>query len=369
LFSSFFCFRFSTRSAEKRKRKIKEHHDSGLSLAPYAAIIDPVFAHVCEGRMYHPTTRVLTVLELLQAHGRMSGPDLAARLEVNTRTVRHYVTLLQDMGIPIEAERGRAGGYWLRPGFKLPPLMFTEDEALALTLGLVAVRRLGLAAAAPAVEGALAKVEQVMPATLRARIQAVQETLVFERSSLHAAPSSATVLTFSIAAQQRRRVQMRYRAWGDHETERELDTYGVVYYDGRWFAVGHCHLRAGLRMFRLDRVLRAELCEATFERPADFDSLGYVVHSLASAPGAWAVEALLETTLEQARERVPAAVALLEAAPEGVILRCHAQNLAWVAQFLVGLGFRLVVRQPPELRDALRELAAEISALAEREEQ
>jgi predicted DNA-binding transcriptional regulator YafY len=161
---------------------------------------------------------------------------------------------------------------------------------------------------------------------------------------------------------------MGYRAWGDRETERALDTYGVVYYDGRWFAVGYCHLRAGLRMFRLDRVLRAELCDAAFERPDGFDSLQFVVHSLASAPGAWAVEALLETTLDEARERVPAAVALLEAVPEGVILRCHAQNLDWVAHFLVGLGFPMVVREPPELGDALRRLAAELIEIAERVE-
>lgn len=316
--------------------------------------------------MYHPTTRVLTVLELLQAHGRMSGPDLAARLEVNARTVRHYVTLLQDMGIPIEAERGRQGGYRLRPGFKLPPLMFSEDEALALSLGLLAVRRLGLAAAAPAVEGALAKVERVMPTTLRARIQALQETLIFDQPARYDAPSGATLLAFSTAAQRRRRVQVRYRAWGDRESERALDTYGLVYYDGRWFAVGYCHLRAGLRMFRLDRVLSVDLRDESFERPEDFDCLEFVVHSLASAPGAWAVEALLETTLEEARQRVPAAMALLDPVPEGVLLRCHAQNLDWIAHFLVGLGIPLVVRQPPELRDALRRLAAEIAAAAER---
>lgn len=316
--------------------------------------------------MYHPTARVLTVLELLQAHGRLSGPELATRLEVDPRTVRHYITLLQDIGIPIESERGRQGGYRLRPGFKLPPLMFTEDEALALTIGLLAARRLGLAAAAPAVEGALAKVERVMPATLRARMEAVQETLVFSEASLSAAPSSAAVLTFSMAARQRQRVWMRYRAWSDRETERALDTYGVVYYDGRWFAVGYCHLRAGLRMFRLDRVLEAKLCAETFTRPDGFDSLAFVVHSLATAPGAWAVEALLETTLDLARQRVPAAMATLEAAPEGVIFRCHAENLDWIARFLVGLEFPLVVRHPPELRDALRKLAAEVAATAER---
>jgi predicted DNA-binding transcriptional regulator YafY len=316
--------------------------------------------------VYHPTTRVLTVLELLQAHGRIGGPDLAARLEVNIRTVRHYITLLQDLGIPVESERGRGGGYRLRPGFKLPPLMFTEDEALALTLGLMVARRLGLAATAPAVEGALAKVERVMPATLRARIQAVQETLVIAGAASYAATAGAMVLTFSSAAQRRRRVQMRYRGLSEQDTDRALDPYGVVFYDGRWFAVGYCHLRADLRIFRLDRVLWAELREEQFERPADFDSLAYVMRSLANAPATWAVEVLLETTLEEARQRVSAAMATLDQAEGGVLMRCQVQDLHWLAHLLVGLGVPLVVRRPPELRDALRDLAAEVAKMAER---
>lgn len=102
--------------------------------------------------MYHPTTRVLTVLELLQAHDLISGRELARRLEVSERSVRHYVAQLQDLGIPVESELGRYGGYRLRPGFKLPPLMFTADEAVALTVGLLAARKTGLTIAAGAVE-------------------------------------------------------------------------------------------------------------------------------------------------------------------------------------------------------------------------
>src|SRR5258708_7910032 len=105
--------------------------------------------------VYRPTARVLTVLELLQSHGRMTGAQLARRLEVDIRTVRNYVETLIDLGIPVEAERGRYGAYRLAPGFKLPPLRFSEDEALALTLGLKAARRMGLALTAPAVEGAV----------------------------------------------------------------------------------------------------------------------------------------------------------------------------------------------------------------------
>src|SRR5579864_4451993 len=104
--------------------------------------------------MYYPTTRVLTVLELLQSRARMSGPEMAARLEVDVRTVRRYVMMLQSLGIPIEAGRGRYGAYRLRPGFKLPPLMCTESEALALVLGLLAARQSGLAGTAD-LEGAL----------------------------------------------------------------------------------------------------------------------------------------------------------------------------------------------------------------------
>lgn len=132
--------------------------------------------------MYHPTTRVLTVLELLQARGRLSGPELAERLEVDLRTVRRYVTMLQDLGIPVEAARGRHGGYRLRPGFRLPPLVFSDDEALALTLGLLSARRLGLATDAVTAEGALAKLERVLPPDVRARVAAVQETLTIDQT-------------------------------------------------------------------------------------------------------------------------------------------------------------------------------------------
>src|ERR671927_1280535 len=87
--------------------------------------------------MYHPTTRLLTILELLQVHPSLSGPAIARRLEVEPRSVRRYITMLQDMGMPIEAVRGPGGGYRLRPGFKLPPLLFSEDEATAIVLGLL----------------------------------------------------------------------------------------------------------------------------------------------------------------------------------------------------------------------------------------
>ncbi len=316
--------------------------------------------------MYFPTTRVLTILELLQSRQQLSGPELAERLEVNTRTVRRYITMLQDLGIPVEAERGRYGAYRLRPGFKLPPLMFTEDEALALTLGLLAARRLGLTAAAPAVEGALAKIERVLPIALRERVQAVQEALILDFTYSGPTPRSEVVVTLCAAAQQCRRVWMRYSSWQSESTERTVDLYGIVYRSGYWYAVGYCHLRSGLRVFRLDRIMQAELRNETFTRPPDFDSLAYVMRSLANTPTTWAVEVLLETTLEEAQQYVPPVIATLEQVSEGVMLRCSVGHLEWIAHFLSGLGCPFIVLQPPELRDELHKLAARIAEMAAR---
>lgn len=315
--------------------------------------------------MYHPTTRVLTILELLQAHPQMSGQEIAERLEVSPRTVRRYVSMLQDMGIPVEAERGRHGAYRLLPGFKLPPLMFTEDEALALTLSLRVARRLSLPVESAAAEGALAKVERVMPPGLRARVQAVQSALVVNAASPYAAPAGAVVTTFGTAAQSQRRIHIHYQAWDKAMTKRDVDPYGVVYYSGRWFGVGYCHLRRDIRTFRLDRVTDAELCSETFTAPENFDSLAQVVQSLASAPGEWAVEVLLKLSLEEAQRRIPPEMATLEPTPDGVLFRCNVQELNWLAWWLVGLECPLVVRRPVELRQALQRLSGRASQLAE----
>src|SRR5690349_23651335 len=128
-------------------------------------------------QMYHPTTRVLAILELLQTHARLSGPQLAARLEIDERTVRRYIVMLQDLGIPIEAEMGRHGGYAIRPGFKLPPLIFSNDEIVFLVLGLLNARSLGVVEGATAMESALAKIMRVLPAPVVERIEMLRGEL------------------------------------------------------------------------------------------------------------------------------------------------------------------------------------------------
>lgn len=316
--------------------------------------------------MYFPTTRVLTVLELLQSRQQISGIELAQRLEVDQRTVRRYITMLQDLGIPVESKRGRYGAYWLRPGFKLPPLMFRDDEAFALTIGLIAARKLGLAVAAPAVESVLAKLERVLPLAVREHVRAVQETLVFDFNPASNVPSSEIVISLCMATLQKQRVLLRYRAWNGEATERAVDSYGLVCRSGFWYIVGFCHLRQDLRSFRLDRIVSVLLHEETFVPPPDFDSLDFIVRSLPMVPAMWLVDVLLQTTLEEARSIVSPGIATLEPETQGVSFRAYVTDLNWIAYVLSGLRCPLIIRKPPELRDAMRTLAERIVATAER---
>ena len=317
--------------------------------------------------MYYPTTRVLTVLELLQSHRTITGAEIARRLEVDVRTARRYIAMLEELGIPVTADRGRFGGYRLMPGFKLPPLMLTEDEALALTLGLLAARRLGLAAHAPGVEGALAKVERVLPEPLRKRVRAVEETLVWDISAPRAGgPAAAVVLTLGTAARERRRVALRYRRSDGEETDRTFDPYGLACRLGRWYATGHCHLRGDMRLFRLDRVTDVITLDETFERPAGFDVLASVLTALGSVPRDLPFEVMLDTTLENARRRISAEVAVMEEIDgRGVLVRGYTYQPDWLARLLASVGCAIEVLNPPELRDSLRRHAAQILAWAD----
>ena len=93
--------------------------------------------------MQTPTARLLELLELLQTRPLTTGGEIADRLEIDRRTVRRYVAALQELGIPVEGQRGVGGGYRVRPGYRLPPLMLSDDEAVVVVLGLIAARRLG----------------------------------------------------------------------------------------------------------------------------------------------------------------------------------------------------------------------------------
>jgi predicted DNA-binding transcriptional regulator YafY len=314
-----------------------------------------------------PTSRLLAALELLQARQRVTGPELAARLGVDVRTARRYVTRLVAMGVPVSSERGRDGAYHLATGFKLPPMMFTDEEALALGIGLMAARGLGLNTSSVAVEGALLKLERVMPTGLRATLRAASRAveLGLHRPKTNLQGKVLAVLTVAIEKQQR--VQLQYQAQEASATLRSIDPWGLAHYAGHWYVVGYCHLRSGQRSFRLDRITSATPEPASFAPPASFDALTALLEGIGALPRTHQVQVELAAGLDQVRRHISLEIGALtpltgERAPR-VLLTSQVDDLDWMARELARLPFDFTVRQPAALSSALHALADRIHRL------
>jgi predicted DNA-binding transcriptional regulator YafY len=302
--------------------------------------------------------RVLSLLEALQDYPSLTGPELAQRLGIDVRTLRRDVTSLRDLGIPVEAERGPAGGYRLRPGYRMPPLMLTEAEATAVALGLITARRDGLDA-----DGALAKIHRVLPDKVRLRVEALEQTLGFTGTAYEAmAPRGEHLLLLAEAARRGRRVRAVYTASDGFESERELSPYGVVSHRGRWYVPAHDHGREAPRALRADRFSSVRLAGAGVPPPADFDAIEFVSRTLARVPWKHEVEVLLHTSPAAAAEHFPPTLAELDPYDGDTLLRMRADSLDWVAGLLAGAGCAFTIRRPQELRASVRALADRLRA-------
>ncbi len=314
--------------------------------------------------MQTPTSRLLELLEVLQTRPLTTGREIADRLAIDRRTVRRYITALQDLGIPVEGQRGVGGGYRVRPGFRLPPLMLSDDEAVVVVLGLIAARRQGLDTESGPVDGALAKIHRVLPDLLRRRVQALETALGFTATPRAGTPVAGdTVLLLADAVRRGRRVRTAYRSYSGERTRRELSPYGLVVHAGRWYLAAHDHLRDDLRTFRIDRMRSATLLDAPgLPAPEGFDAVEHVSLSLARVPWGFEVEVLLDLPVDLAARRLPPTLAELVGAEGGTLLRMRADSLDWTAGMLASLGCGFTIRAPEELRTSVRQLAERLAA-------
>ena len=322
-------------------------------------------------KMYSPTMRLLAVLELLETYGSVSGPELARRLEVDARTVRRYIVTLQDMGIPVVAERGPYGSYRLERGSRLPPLIFNDSEASAIILGLIVIRQMNFPIDAAAVEGAFAKTERLLPEKLFWYINDLKELIKIHNpsyfSTTHIAHSDF-VLLLGQAIKNRKRTVLTYSSKDGKETVREADLYGLVLVGGQWYTAGYCHLRENLRTFRLDRLLSIAITEKDFDRPQSFDLLNYVLGSIEHVQKGFDVEIVLKTSIEQARRLFASEVQWLEPIDEGVLYRLSTSRLDWLAFGLMDRNIPFIIRKPPELYAVFQEIAEKAARIASTKE-
>ncbi len=307
--------------------------------------------------MYDPIMRVLTVLEILQARDFVTGAELAERLEVDLRTVQRYIVRLKDLNIPIDSSRGVGGAYRLKPGFRLPPLLLTNEEAFALSLGLRALRQVGLSAFAPATEGTLAKLERVLPSALHESIRTVEEVVAIEPGPWVASTSVEYLIRAASAIRTNRRIHFDYQSHSGAASHRQIEPYAVIHTDGRWYLIGYCLSRRALRTFRLDRVADLAIGKATFRRPANFDARQYLQERMPFVQSDYQIDVWIDMPVEEAeRSFAPMRVAV-EAERGGTRLRCGRDRLEMFAAWLLSSGCRIEVNSPKELKDTFKQLA------------
>ena len=317
--------------------------------------------------MTRPTARVLALLELLQAGGLRTVGDLANRLDVDERTVRRYVSHLVDLDVPVESVRGRYGGVRLVAGYRMPPLMLTGDEALAVLLGLVVGRRAGLlTTTVAAAESAAAKVRRVLPRALSGRLDALLQTAEFTAGPAVAPPTETSLLLdVAEAARDRRPVAIDHTGAGGRRTRRIVHPYGVVAHRGRWYVAGRDSASGEVRTFRVDRVTAAETLGGSFDVPPGFDAAGAVVAAIASAPHRYEVVLQVEGAAEEVRALFPPALVEVQEDPEDpgwvrVVLR--AERLDWVPAVLAGIDRAFRIEGPNELRPHVQALVDRLTA-------
>lgn len=316
--------------------------------------------------MPRPTARVLALLELLQSGGTRTVGDLANRLGVDERTVRRYVAHLLELDVPVESVRGRYGGYRLGPAHRLPPLMLTDDEAVAVLVGLVSGPQAGAGASRTAAESATAKIRRVLPTPLAARLGALHDTAHFPGLS-HPGPAAGSdvLLLVAEAARERRTLAIVHAGRNGRITERTVQPYGLVAHAGHWYLTGHDTLTQAIRTFRLDRVTSAKLGSVTFTVPANFRPQDQVLSALAQTPWRYLVSVKVHADPDAIQSRLPlglAAITPLTDEEGWTRVEIRAEQLDWVPGVLATLDADLVIEGPDELRGRVLTLAQRLLA-------
>jgi predicted DNA-binding transcriptional regulator YafY len=305
------------------------------------------------------SARLLQLLSLLQARPTWTGPELAERLEITTRTVRKDVERLRRLGYPVHATPGAAGGYRLGAGAQLPPLLLDDDEAVAVAVGLRTVAGRGVSGTEETSVRALAKLEQVLPSRLRRRVNALQtSTVAFESWGPTVDPETLTAIAG--ACRDLVRLRFAYRTPDGKTSRRLVEPHRLVHTGRRWYLAAWDCEREDWRSFRVDRIEPGLSTDRSFEpREAPYgDAAKYVARSISSQRDRYQATVILHASLEAIAHRVPHAVGTLEAIDDQrCLLRTGADWLGGLAVYVADIGVDFTVLEPPELAARVRELA------------
>lgn len=321
--------------------------------------------------MASSAARVLQLLDLLQSAQLRTVTELSGALGVDERTVRRCVQLLRDLDIPVESVRGRYGGYRIARGHRMPPLLLSDDEAVAVVAGLI---RAQAASDTPdiTVQTALSKLRRVLPAESARRVEALVAVTVVGTASEEAArdvPDGGILLTVADAVANRRPVELRYRNADDLPSRRTVHPYGLLAHAGRWYLNALDVDRREERTFRVDRIRTARRLPGTFGERVPERTVSQLLAGFAEADYPWRIVLHIRSSPKAIRARFPASVATLSPldAPGWQRAEIHAKSLEWLPPVIAALDGEVVVKEPDELRELLAATADRLLTIARRE--
>jgi predicted DNA-binding transcriptional regulator YafY len=312
------------------------------------------------------SSRLLELLALLQARRGWSGAELCDRLAVSRRTIRRDVERLRDLGYPVESLTGPTGGYRLRAGTAMPPLLLDDDEAIAIAVGLRTAARTSVAGIDETAVRALVKLEQVLPAHLRRRVAALgAATIAPAVGGPTVDPQHLTAI--AAACRDAERLRFGYRSRDGADSRREVEPHSLVNLGRRWYLVAWDRGREDWRTFRVDRLERPASTGGRFAPRAlpAADAAAFVQQRLAGTPNRYEARVTLHASAEEIAGRIPGHWGTIEPIDSATCeYRTGDEDLGWLALRIAMLGADFDVHEPPELAEHLQALGRRLTRAA-----
>jgi predicted DNA-binding transcriptional regulator YafY len=312
--------------------------------------------------MNQTSSRLLELLSLLQGRRDWPGAELAERLEVSGRTIRRDIERLRQLGYPVESLSGPAGGYRLRAGTAMPPLLLDDEEAIAIAVGLRTAARASVTGIEETAVRALVKLEQVLPAHLRRRVRALgSATITSPAAGPTVDPQHLTVI--AAACRDSECLRFAYRSRDGTDSRREVEPHSLVNLGRRWYLVAWDRRREDWRSFRVDRLTKPASSGVRFAArtlPAK-DAAAYVSQSITRAPNRYEARVTLRAPAEEISPRFPAQWGTVEPIDShSCEYRTGDDDLRWLALRIAMLDVEFVVHEPPELAEHLVGMAGRL---------
>jgi predicted DNA-binding transcriptional regulator YafY len=311
--------------------------------------------------MLETSARLLRLLSLLQSTREWTGPELAERLGVTTRTVRKDIDRLRNLGYPVDSSRGTTGGYRLGVGASLPPLLLDDDEAVAIVVGMSQASSSGITGTEEASLRALTKLEQMLPPRLRNRVNALRTFATRVPPDKRPPAVDAEVLAgLANSSRNHERVRIAYASHDGNRTRRIIDPHHLVNWGSRWYLVAWDEDRGDWRTFRVDRISTLDATGLLFKprQLPEADISAYIARNVSRAAWNYTATIVVAASAEQVLERINPAVGTVEPVDDKTcILRTGDDDLDTVAVYIGLLGHEFRVVSPPELVERLRAIS------------